>query len=58
MGNVNPFEPWRPAQVDVPPPLHASRPWRPPAPPRAAAVPLEPGEQTVSFSVTAVWELR
>ena len=31
---------------------------RPPAPPRAmAAVPLEPGEQTVSFSVTAVWEL-
>jgi uncharacterized protein len=31
----------------------------PPAPPRAAfAVPLEPGQQTVSFSVTAVWELR
>lgn len=30
----------------------------PPAPPRAmAAVPLEPGQQTVSFSVTAVWEL-
>ncbi|MCV7103167.1 SIMPL domain-containing protein [Mycobacterium palustre] len=30
----------------------------PSAPPRAAAaVPLEPGEQTVSFSVTAVWEL-
>lgn len=25
--------------------------------PMAAAVPLEPGEQTVSFSVTAVWEL-
>jgi uncharacterized protein len=24
----------------------------------AAAVPLEPGQQTVSFSVTAVWELR
>ena len=23
----------------------------------AAAVPLEPGQQTVSFSVTAVWEL-
>jgi uncharacterized protein len=22
-----------------------------------AAVPLEPGQQTVSFSVTAVWEL-
>lgn len=30
----------------------------PPAPPRAmAAVPLEPGQQTVSFSVTAVWQL-
>jgi uncharacterized protein YggE len=31
----------------------------PPAPPRslAAPVPLEPGQQTVSFSVTAVWEL-
>jgi len=35
----------------------------PPAPPAprgamAAAVPLEPGQQTVNFSVTAVWELR
>jgi uncharacterized protein YggE len=30
----------------------------PPAPPRgASAVPLEPGQRTVSFSVTAVWEL-
>lgn len=30
----------------------------PPGPPRAATpVPLEPGQQTVSFSVTAVWEL-
>ncbi len=30
----------------------------PPAPPRAAsAVPLEPGQQTVSFTVTAVWQL-
>jgi uncharacterized protein YggE len=30
----------------------------PPAAPRStAAVPLEPGQQTVSFSVTAVWEL-
>jgi len=31
----------------------------PPAAPRAmpTAVPLEPGQQTVSFSVTAVWEL-
>jgi uncharacterized protein len=36
----------------------APAPGGPPAPPRAAAmVPLEPGEQTVSFSVTAVWEL-
>jgi|SRR5271166_1361821 len=32
-------------------------PGGPPAPPRSmAAVPLEPGQQTVSFSVTAVWE--
>jgi uncharacterized protein YggE len=33
----------------------------PPAPPRggiAESVPLEPGQQTVRFSVTAVWELR
>jgi uncharacterized protein len=30
----------------------------PPAPPRGmAAAPLEPGQQTVNFSVTAVWEL-
>jgi uncharacterized protein len=30
----------------------------PPAPPRGtSAAPLEPGQQTVSFSVTAVWEL-
>src|SRR6185312_10871034 len=29
-GNVNPFQPWRPAELDVPRPLHASRPWRPP----------------------------
>jgi hypothetical protein len=35
-GNVNPFEPWRPSRVDVPPPVHANRPWRPPAPARAA----------------------
>lgn len=39
-GRVNPFEPWRPAEVNVPPPLHASRPWRPPLPPRAAEEPL------------------
>ncbi|HEY7422669.1 MAG TPA: hypothetical protein VH682_00280 [Gemmataceae bacterium] len=32
-GNVNPFEPWRPAGLDIPPPLHAGRPWRPSAPP-------------------------
>ncbi|BBX63813.1 SIMPL domain-containing protein [Mycobacterium saskatchewanense] len=30
----------------------------PPAPPRASALGLEPGQQTVSFSVTAVWELN
>jgi uncharacterized protein YggE len=31
----------------------------PAAPPKAmaTAVPLEPGQQTVSFSVNAVWEL-
>ncbi len=32
-GNVNPLEPWRPTGLNVPPPLHASRPWRPPPPP-------------------------
>ncbi|OBB64652.1 MULTISPECIES: SIMPL domain-containing protein [unclassified Mycobacterium] len=34
-------------------------PGGPPAPPKAmpSMVPLEPGQQTVSFSVTAVWEL-
>jgi uncharacterized protein len=33
----------------------------PPAPPRSGmpeSVPLEPGQQTVSFSVTAVWQLQ
>ncbi|HEY7156204.1 MAG TPA: hypothetical protein VH575_19720 [Gemmataceae bacterium] len=40
-GNVNPFEPWRPVELKVPPPLHASRPWRPPAPP-ARVVEAEP----------------
>ncbi|OBI44730.1 hypothetical protein A5707_02670 [Mycobacterium kyorinense] len=29
-----------------------------PRSPMAAEVPLQPGQQTVSFSVTAVWELR
>jgi uncharacterized protein len=29
----------------------------PPMPRAMAAVPLEPGQQTVSFSVTVVWEL-
>jgi hypothetical protein len=41
-GNVNPFEPWRPAEANVPPPLHASRPWRPPAPPPARVAVEEP----------------
>lgn len=37
---------------------NAPMPGGPPAQPRSmAAVPLEPGQQTVSFSVTAVWEL-
>lgn len=31
---VNPFEPWRPQETPVPPPIHAGRPWRP-APPTA-----------------------
>lgn len=35
--NVNPFEPWRPPQAAVPPPLHVGRPWRPPPPPPAHA---------------------
>ncbi|MEE6177074.1 SIMPL domain-containing protein [Mycobacterium sp. 050134] len=34
----------------------AAPPVGPPAP-KASMVPLEPGQQTVSFSVTAVWEL-
>ncbi|MGH7227092.1 MAG: hypothetical protein ACRELF_28070 [Gemmataceae bacterium] len=34
-GSVNPFEPWRPPQANVPPPLRAAQPWRPP-PPRVA----------------------
>jgi len=36
-GTVNPFEPWRPTELDVPPPVHASRPWRPPVKPPARA---------------------
>lgn len=31
-GTVNPFEPWRPVEVRIPPPLHVGRPWRPPIP--------------------------
>jgi hypothetical protein len=34
---VNPFEPWRPREIPVPPPVHSARPWRPP-PPVAVAV--------------------
>jgi hypothetical protein len=38
-GNVDPFEPWRPAEASVPPPVRATQPWRPsPPPPRKAAV--------------------
>ncbi|WP_428339516.1 SIMPL domain-containing protein [Mycobacterium sp.] len=36
----------------------AARPAPAPRSGMEAAVPLEPGQQTVSFSVTAVWELR
>ncbi|HTU18573.1 MAG TPA: hypothetical protein VMG10_10980 [Gemmataceae bacterium] len=36
-GTVNPFEPWRPVEARIPPPLHAGRPWRPPPPPPARA---------------------
>jgi hypothetical protein len=36
-GIVNPFEPWRPVDVPIPPPLHAARPWRP-VPPRRPAL--------------------
>ncbi len=41
-GNVNPFEPWRPSGRDVPPPVHAARPWRPPQRRRAGAAEEEP----------------
>jgi hypothetical protein len=41
-GNVNPFEPWRPSGIDIPPPLHASRPWRPPPKSPARALAEEP----------------
>jgi len=41
-GTVNPFEPWRPVETRNPPPLHASRPWRPPPPPPARAAAVEP----------------
>jgi hypothetical protein len=39
---VNPFEPWRPVEVRIPPCLHASRPWRPPPPPPVLAAVEEP----------------
>jgi hypothetical protein len=41
-GTVNPFEPWRPVADRIPPRLHASRPWRPPAPPPVFKVVEEP----------------
>ena len=40
--HVNPFEPWRPTEAPVPPPIHAARPWRPSPPPPAAAAVEEP----------------
>jgi hypothetical protein len=37
--NVNPFQPWRPTEAHIPPPLHAGQPWRPASPPpKVAAV--------------------
>ncbi len=36
-GTVNPFEPWRPLEARIPPPLHAGRPWRPLSPPPTRA---------------------
>lgn len=41
-GTVNPFEPWRPVESPIPPPLHAGRPWRPPIPPPKRAAVEEP----------------
>lgn len=40
------------AQGGAPPPMPAGR-----GEPMAADIPLQPGRQTVSFSVTAIWEL-
>lgn len=36
-GIVNPFEPWRPLETEIPPPIHAGRPWRPTPPTQRAA---------------------
>lgn len=48
-GTVNPFEPWRPVEARIPPPLHASRPWRPPPPrPTRAAVEEIPSVEPVA----------
>jgi hypothetical protein len=41
-GTVNPFEPWRPVEGRIPPPLYASRPWRPPLPRPVSANVEEP----------------
>jgi len=47
-GTVNPFEPWRPVEARIPPPLHAGRPWRPsPPPPARAAVEELPSVEPV-----------
>lgn len=42
---VNPFEPWRPQDVPIPPPIHAARPWRPASPP-----PARPANQAIPFA--------
>jgi hypothetical protein len=41
-GTLNPFEPWRPVADRIPPPLHVSRPWRPPPPPPVRSAIEEP----------------
>lgn len=44
-GILNPFEPWRPADIPIPPPIHASRPWRP-----AAPTPTRPAREDIPFA--------
>jgi len=51
---VNPFEPWRPVEARIPPPLHVGRPWRPASsPPVRPAVEELPLVEPVAASGTA-----